>query len=167
MSWSVDGFTWNIPCSIDRVSEVESSEISGMMLNRQYFNDVIGTWLRYTITIAVPRGRENDYSELYTLLTAPQSEHEFILPYNEGEIVINARVQTVSDRYVRLPGDKQTWRRTTFDIIATHPSKNPDLSQVGLSPLPEALEPDIGDIYEYTSGGWLQRTYEDADARQY
>ena len=65
MSWSIDGNAWNYPCTIQRVAEVTPSDISGMLLDKQYFNDVLGTWMKYTVTIAVPKDREEDYTTIY------------------------------------------------------------------------------------------------------
>lgn len=170
MSFSIDGVTWDIPCTIQRASEVTPSNISGMLLNKQYFNDVLGTWMKYNVTIAVPRGHEDDYSEIYEILSAPKDAHQFVLPYNQATITVTARVQTVSDQYVRLPGGDQTWRKTSFDIIANHPSKTMTLGEVtsvGLTPIPDVPAPIVGDLFEYTVGGWVQRFYENADEIQY
>jgi len=171
MSWTVDGFTWNYPCTIQRVAEVTPSEISGMMLDKTYFNDVIGMYLRYTVAIAVPRDREEDYAFIYELLTNPQNYHLFTLPYNDGEININARVQTVSDQFVRLPNNKQTWRKTTFEIISNTPTKATDetgmWNRYGTTPYPDDPQAQVGDIYEYTAAGWILRNYENGDERAY
>ena len=45
--FSVDGVQWDVPCRIVRTAEIAASEISGMLLDRTYFNDVLGTWMRY------------------------------------------------------------------------------------------------------------------------
>ena len=166
MSWSVDGVEWEYPCTIQRVAEVQASDISGLMLNKTYFNDVIGTYLKYTVSIAVPKGHENDYTTIYELLSAPVNYHTFVLPYNEGDITINGRMQVISDQYVRLPNDKQTWRKTTFEIISNTPSKTASgatIQNYGLTPYPDAPNVTVGDFYEYTSGGWIQRDYSDGD----
>ena len=41
MIWSIDGLEWNVPCQIERTSEMTPSEISGMLLDKSYFNDVV------------------------------------------------------------------------------------------------------------------------------
>lgn len=169
--WSVDGFVWNVPCTIERVSEVKSSDISGMLLDKTYFNDVLGTWLKYTIALAIPKGEEGEYSALYEVLSSPDDGHVFVLPYNQSQVSITARVETISDKYVRLPNNKNTWRYTKFDIIANHPSKEKDVDDVittGLTPTPEAPSASAGDLYEYSSSGvWVQRFYDDADDTYY
>lgn len=170
MSWSIDGMSWDIPCTIERVAEITSSEISGMLMNKQYFNDVLGTWMRYTVSLAIPKGREADYDTLYEILTSPADGHVCVFPYNQSEISITARIEVVSDKYVKLPRDRSTWRAIKFEAIANHPSKEMDLDQVittGLTPLPDAPSATIGDTYEWTSYGWIQRYYENADDKYY
>lgn len=170
MSFVIDGFSWNIPCTIERTAKITASEISGMLLNKQYFNDVLGTWMRYTISIAIPRGWESDYDSIYEILSSPVDAHSFTLPYNSSEINITGRVDVVSDTWVRLPNNKQTWRKTTFDVIANHPSKTMSLTEVitrGMTPLPEAPGAQAGDLYEYTNYGWIQRFYVNADEVRY
>ncbi len=172
MSWSVDGMAWDIPCTIQRVAEVRSSDISGMMLDKTYFNDALVTWLKYTIAIAVPKGYEGEYAALYELLTDPVNYHEFNLPYNYDGSGVNivGRVETVSDTYVRLPKGGQTWRKTTFEIISNTPTKEATLGEIrdhGLSPYPSDASATVGDIYEYTETGWIQRFYGDGDDTRY
>lgn len=170
MSWVIDGVGWNIPCTIEREAEITASEISGLLLDKTYFNDVLGTYMKYTISIAIPRGMESEYASLYETLTAPVDGHTFTLPYNQSTITITARVTNIRDRYVRLPNGKNTWRHTQFDIIANHPSKEYLLEEVishGLTPTPEAPSATIGDLYEYTTYGWVERYYDDADSIGY
>ena len=164
MSFSIDGITWDYPCTIERVAEVTSSDVSGMMLNKTYFNDVLGTWMKYTIAIAIPTGKEGDYTAIYEALTDPVSEHTFVLPYNyQDGFTIRGRVQVVSDAYVRLPRGQHTWRKTKFEIIANHPTKEASLGDVGYSKFPDMGGVGIGDIYEYTAEGWRPSQYVDGD----
>lgn len=155
--WSIDGSQWDIPCRVERTSEMASSEISGMLLDKSYFNDVIGTYMKYQVAIAVPFGMEEDYAALYDVLTEPVDGHEFILPYSGGVLTITGRIASIGDTYVRLPGNKAHWRKTTFEIIANHPSREMTLDEVltrGVAPLPDASDIDVGSTYTYTSEGW-------------
>lgn len=164
--FTVDGIEWNIPCNIDRTAEIRASDISGVLLDKTYFNDVMGTYMTYDISIAVPVGKEADYANLYELLTSPIDAHSFILPYNQSTIELTARVETISDRYYKSEDGVRVWRGIKFSVIANHPSKEITLDESitrGLSPLPDAQDPEIGELYEYTSEGWMLRNYNDAD----
>lgn len=163
MSISVDGIQWDVECQIERISEIRASDISGPMLDGSYFNDVLGQYLRYDIALVCPMGMEREYAVLYEALTAPVDGHSFVLPYNNDTITITARVESIHD--VRYPvGNGQYWAGTKFTAIANHPTKTMSLNEVltvGLSPLPSSSGVSVGDLYEYTSGGWELRDYPD------
>ena len=167
---SIDGITWdNILCSIERVAEIEASEISGMLLDKSYFNDVLGTWFRYTVDIAVPFGQEDAYASLYEKLTEPVDGHTCVLPYNNGTITITARIETVSDVYLKMPNGTH-WRKTKFECIANHPTKNNTLAGViarGTTPLPWEQDVAIGTLAQYTASGWQIVQIENGDNNSY
>ena len=124
MPWfSIDSVRYDMPCSIERTAEVRPSDISGMLLDKKYFNDVLGTYLKYTISIAIPKGQENDYSQLYEILTNPVASHTVNCPYNQTRKTIVGRIESVSDSYYREEDGIHIWRRTKFDIISNEPYK--------------------------------------------
>ena len=129
MIWSVDNIEWNIPCQIERTAEMTASDISGVLLDKTYFNDVLGTYMKYDIKIAVPFGMEDEYTELYELLTQPVDAHVFVLPYNQSTITLTARVASISDQYVYVDGRKNYWKGFGFSLIANHPSKEMSLNE--------------------------------------
>lgn len=139
MSFTIDGIKWDYPCQIERVSEMTASEISGLMLDKSYFNDVLGTWLKYSLTIAVPFGSETDYNAIYEQLTQPVAGHEFILPYGNSTISITGRVASVLDAWIKMPGNANYWRGKQFEILSNNPTKTEELGEVlvrGNSPIP-------------------------------
>jgi hypothetical protein len=164
--FTIDGIQWPYPCAIERVAELTASEISGMLLDRSYFNDVLGTYLQYTVTIAVPLNNRDIYSTIYEMLTAPVDGHTFTLPYNQGTLTLTGRITNVSDVYVRLPENGQYWKGTRFTVIGNHPSKQMSLGEMivrGRAPMPEVASVDIGDLYVYTANGWQPAEYDNAD----
>ncbi len=124
--FTVDGTDFNIPCSIQRTATVESSSISGMLLDKTYFNDVIATYLSYDITVAVPFGMEEDYAALYEILSEPTAEHSFILPYNQEDVEVTARVESITDTFYRHERGANIWRGINFTITSTRPDKEPE-----------------------------------------
>lgn len=167
--FTIDGVKWNFPCTIEREAEVTSSEVSGMMLDKSYFNDVLGTWMKYTIAIAIPKGHEGEYTTIYEALSDPVAYHTFILPYNyqDGGLTLIGRVNVISDAYVRLPNGRQTWRKTKFEVIANHPTKEAVLGNVGYSPFPDTGGVNVGDVFEYTANGWQEADFGDGDNTYY
>ena len=169
--FSIDGTEWNMPCKITREASLTASEISGMMLDKSYFNDVIGMFLKYTVSVVVPLGQENLYSSLYEVLTDPVDGHTFVLPYNQDMVTIAGRIEVVSDEYFRETNNHKVWRRTQFTVIANHPTKTYTLGEAierGLTPLPSVRDVEDGAVYEYhTDTGWEEIELIDADEVAY
>lgn len=126
---TVDGITYNLACAISRQAEVKASDVSGLLMDLNYHNDVIATYMQYTVTLAVPIGEEDSYASLYEVLTDPVASHVFILPYNQETLQVTARVNVVSDEYVReeTRGESSVslWRKIKFVITANEPTKVP------------------------------------------
>ena len=158
---TIDGYEWDVPCDIEREAEMTPSEISGLMLDRSYFNDVLGTYMRYDVTLAVPPSREADYATLYETLTDPVDAHMFVLPYNQTTLNLTARVENVQDVLVYTTTRRQLWKGIKFTVIANHPTKSMSLGKVidrGKSPLPEVIGLPIGTLYVLTENGWVDAT---------
>lgn len=167
---TIDGLTFDVKCEVTRTSEMTPSSISGLMLDRSYFNDVIGTYLAYDVVLTYPLYDQDIYARLYEVLTAPVDGHRFIVPYNQATIEVTGRVTEVSDAQVTPDGGRAYWRQMSFTIAANHPSKQLSLGEVlarGRTPLPETAAVQEGDIYVYTSTGWVRADYADADERAY
>lgn len=152
----IDNIRWDVPCDITRTAEMQASEISGMLLNRNYFNDVIGTYMTYDITMAVPTTKMDEYARLYDVLTDPVASHRFVLPYNAGTIELEARVESVQDVYVYVTRAKQYWRGVSFSVIANHPTKAKTLGDVVMFGMYDVPNITVG-------GNGLATRYDDYD----
>lgn len=168
--FTVDGLRWTLPCDIERVSEVKASDISGMLLNKNYFNDVIGTYLQYTVTLVVPFGQETQYALLYETLNQAVDAHTFTLPYNQETITITGRIQSISDVYRKLSDGSAHWTGIKFTVISNAPSKTHTLGQAiarGITPMPDIISPVVGAMCEYDGTHWNPVDYENADNKAY
>ena len=168
--FTIDGMLWNVPCKIDRTAEIKASEISGMLLNKQYFNDVIGTYLSFDISLAVPRNRVPDYTKLYEILTDPDDAHTITVPYNEGTITITGRVEQVKDTFIRVNKVSNYWHGISFSFISNAPTKTHTLGEVisrGISPLPDISGAKAGDLYEFNGTAWVLADFEDVDDKAF
>lgn len=167
----VDGVEWTIPCDITRTSEITASELSGMMLNRMYFNDILGTYLQYEVKLVPIPSQMGEYYTLMDVLTQPVGEHEFTMPYDNGEVTFTGRVEQISDVYVRMPGGGTYWKGVTFTAVSIAPTKEMSHSEAisrGLPALPDVAMPNIGDTYTWTVNGWEAASgYPDADTTAY
>ena len=168
---TIDGVVWSVPCKIVRTAEIKPSQISGLMLDKSWFNDVIGTYMSYTVTLAVPVTLRDLYAQIYEILTDPVDGHTFVLPYNSSTVTVTGRVQTVKDTLARFPGDVNHWKGITFTVIANHPTKSKTLAEIetrGRTVVPEVAEHNEGDTWVWTNGGWaLSVSYTNADNKRY
>ena len=121
--FSIDGLQFDMPCAISRKAVVESSNVSGTLIDGTYFSDVTATRLEYTITVAVPVGKEYDYAALYEALVSPVPEHSITVPYNQTDITFKARIESVSDSFYREENGTKIWRGTKFTCKGTEPYK--------------------------------------------
>jgi hypothetical protein len=128
--------------------------------------------MKYDISLAIPIGYFDRYTDLFEILSNPVDAHTFVLPYNQTTIEITGRVSVVSDRYYRKEGNVQIWRGTKFSVIANHPSKEMSLTEVisrGTTSIPDKVEVPDGTIYEWDAenGIWNMITLDDADEVYY
>ena len=168
MMFVLDGIQWNVGCTVERTAEITASEISGMLMDKSYFNDVIGTFMKYDIRLEVPFGREDFYNSLYEELTNPIDGHTLTVPYGGGVMNITGRIETVSDVYVRMANNTVHWKGVKFSVIANHPTKTYTLGQAiarGFTPLPDESTVDVGAVYQYSVNGWVE--IDDADDYYY
>lgn len=164
--FTIDGLQWDVACQVIRTAEITASEISGLLLDKTYFHDVLGTWMRYEVHVAVPLGRESDVTALYEALTAPVEGHTFLLPYNEETITVTGRVESVTDNWYPRPGGGSYWEGCTFTVLGNAPTKAMTLTEVitrGRLPVPSVPNVQEGTSYTYTENGWEESTYTDGD----
>lgn len=167
----IDGILWDVPCDIEQAPDVRTSEISGLMLDGSYFNDVIGTYLNYSVKMVVPLDRRNDFYVVYNKVIEPVDGHVCSFPFENSIISITARITNIKKIWVRLAGGANYWKGITFNVVANHPSLSLSLSEVitrGRAPLPDVAQPAEGATYTYTNGQWVPaQTYADADLIAY
>lgn len=169
--FTVDGLHWNIPCDITRNIRIQDSDISGQLLNGQFFHDVEGTYYDYDITLTPNPHQMGEYYTLIELLSQPVDGHKFVFPYNRDTIQVTAKVDEPKDVWVRMPNGGVYWKGLQFTASANYPTNKADLNETiqrGLTPLPNIILPQIGDVYIYTLNGWEEfQGYPDADITAY
>jgi hypothetical protein len=154
------------------MAEMRSSDISGVLLDKSFFNDVIGTYMQYTVSVAVPLRLAQKFEELYDLITEPVESHVFVLPYGQTTIQIVGRVGSVSDTYMYMDGKRNYWNGFKFTVISNYPTKEQELGDVlehGMSPMPSTIGIEDGATFTWddTEGVWNVAAYRDADEVYY
>ena len=121
--FTIDGVAWSIPCDIKRGADIRESEVSGYLLNREYYADVVGTYLRYEVTLVPDPASMADYYALYELLTQATGDHTFILPYNGTTVTLRGRVSSPSDVYVLRGNGAVYWKGMRFTVTSNTPKE--------------------------------------------
>ena len=169
--FTIDGMQWPVPCDIAREAQVTASEISGMLLDRTIFTDVLGTYMRYTVRFECPIGSENTYDALYEILSDPIANHTFVLPYGDGVLTFMGTVENVKDRWVRMPGGANHWAGATFDVVGSNPVKYQTLGDAIIRTTVQwpdiDTQPSTGDMWMWNGTTWVRVTYNNADITRY
>ena len=170
-AFTLDDLAFDGLCELGRVAEIKQSEISGYMMDRSYFADILGTYLSYTISLKLPMYDKEKYDQIYEILTAPVGWHTFTAAYGQDVVEIVGRVEGVNDIQQQTASGLKYWDGLSFTITGNHPTKQMSLGEaiaLGFSPVP-AVGAREGDIYQYEplEGGWVQREWPDADERWY
>lgn len=168
---TLDGITWPWPCDIVRTSTMQSSDISGMLMDNTFFNDVLGQYLSYEISVAPPISGMDQYRAFYAAITDPVDGHTVTLPYGDSEVTIDGRIENIRDEYVRMPNGKVYWKGIKFTVTANQPTRSYSLGDAlerGRTLQPEIAEPLEGDEYVYHNGEWIWAdSIVDADVIEY
>lgn len=169
--FSIDGVEYRVKCTTTRSAEIKESSISGLMLDGSYFRDIHGTYYSYEIRLEMPLKNKGRYASLIEQLTEPVDGHLFVLPYNNDTIQLTGKVVDPEDVWKQLESGYTYWDGLQFSIAPNGPSKQVTLDgaiQRGRTPLPDALDPNIGDTYTFTENGWeLASSFPDADNTYY
>lgn len=168
----IDSTQWPYPIDVTRNPDLRASDVSGQMLDGTYYNDVLGTFMNYTVRMAVPLNQRQLYNTIYGKLLDPVDAHEFILPDSAGgHITFTGYVSGLSDVYVRMPDGTPYWRGIQFNITANTPRKKRTINQAiqsGRTIFPDIAEHNEGDTWVWTNGRWeLSVHYDNADEKHY
>lgn len=119
----VDGTRYDFPCDIQRKARIVSSDVSGMLMNKTEYNDALATYYDYTLKFAIPVDKMGVYEAFFEQVTAPVDSHTFLFPYNQTNIYITGKVESVSDVFYREVNGVNVWRNVQMNIKALVPTK--------------------------------------------
>ncbi len=122
---SIDGITWDINCEITRTVTIEETNISGMLMSREWYSDVNGSYLSYEVRFIVRSGDETAYDSLYEVLTNATGRHSIILPYAQGHVAFLGRIKQVRDKCYKGQNGANYWLSEPFQFISNAPYKTP------------------------------------------
>lgn len=114
----IDGTYYYFPCDISRKVRITSSDVSGMLMDRTEYNDALATYIDYTLKVAIPIDKMNEYTTFFEQLASPVDSHTFDLPYNQTYLNFKGKIDSLSDVYFRKVNGVQVWRSVTINIKA-------------------------------------------------
>ena len=126
----IDGTFYNFPCDISRKVRITSSDVSGMLMDRTEYNDALATYIDYTLKVAIPIDKMNEYTTFFEQLASPVDNHTFYMPYNQTYLNFKGKIDSLSDVYFRKVNGVQIWRGVTINIKALEPSKKAERGMI-------------------------------------
>lgn len=122
----IDGTAYKFPMQLQRNIDKRESDNSGLLMNKRYHTDYLGTYISYNVSVVIPFGKEFEYANLFEMLALPIEEYSFTIPYNQETITFDGKIENLSDthweEYIDERNRKVTyWRHISFDIVSVEP----------------------------------------------
>lgn len=123
---TIDGQEYNIRIkyeTLHRAFEIEEGQNSGNALDGTLIRDIIGTRYSYQIDIEPDPADPTDYDAFYELISEPIASHEVTFPYGQETITFQAAIQSGSDVYYGVIGNRNRWRGLSIVFQALAPQR--------------------------------------------
>ena len=93
--------------AVKRSFRIPDGPVAGKMLSGYLTGDITGTYYDYDLTLTAQQLPDNEYNELYEILSAPVESHMVEMPYGLGSLTFEAMIETGTDELI--PMDDGTW----------------------------------------------------------
>lgn len=126
--FKIDGieFTKAVVSNPERSFSITDGENAGRLITTAKMErDVLGTFYNYTITIDHSFMSDEEYSELYELISAPVDSHILEVPYNNETLVFEAYITSGKDKLLGIRKDKNIWSELSLSFVAMAPQRRP------------------------------------------
>lgn len=120
----VDGKTYRVGViSIDREAPV-LDKYAERTEDGKLHREIIGTYYNYKIKFGWSYGAEDDYDNLFEILSAPEEYHMISMPYGRrGTHTYEAYISSVRDSVMVIDDGETLWDNLTASFIATKPAR--------------------------------------------
>lgn len=126
--FKIDGieFTKAVVSNPERSFSITDGENAGRLITTAKMErDVLGTFYNYSIVIDHSFMSDEEYSELYELISAPVDSHILEVPYNKETLVFDAYITSGKDKLLGIRKDKNIWSELSLNFIAMAPQRRP------------------------------------------
>lgn len=124
--FKIDGKSYNVFVPVgglQRNFAVYSSQ-SETLVNGKREYDVIGTYIEYTVTVDTSYATEEEYDELFEIISSPTAEHQFEFPYGQKHLTFTGHVESGGDTlYTKRNYGLSGWGDLSFTVTATEPQR--------------------------------------------
>lgn len=126
MTLLVDGVAYNVHVvykTLQRTITLLEGQNSGRMLSGRESRDIIGSLIGYAMDIQADTQYPESYDALHEALTEPTPTHNFVVPYGQGTISFEGRIDTVTDVYEGTLAGKERWNGLHLEFSSIAPYK--------------------------------------------
>lgn len=123
--FKIDGKSFRVFVPVggmQRNFSVYSSRQEQMIRGDRVYN-VVGTFYGYTVTVDTSYATEEEYDELFELISSPEEWHEFEFPYGQDVLTFRGHVESGGDTLYTRKGSQSTWGDLQFSVVATKPQR--------------------------------------------
>ena len=119
--FKIDGieFAKAVVPNVKRSFQVLDGENAGrQIITAEMERDVLGTFYNYSITIDRRFISNEEYDQLYELISAPVDSHVIEVPYGQETLTFKAYVTNGTDDLISIDKNKNNWdRRSSPDPL--------------------------------------------------
>ena len=123
--FKIDGKSFRVFVPVggmQRSFSVYSSRQEQMIRGDRVYN-VVGTFYGYSVTVDTSYASEEEYDELFELISSPEEWHEFEFPYGQSVLSFRGHVESGGDTLYKRQGGRSCWGDLQFSVVATKPQR--------------------------------------------
>ena len=127
----MDGKEYQLPVEGDivRAFDFLDGGQGGMMQSGLETLDTIGTRYSYSVTIPRMASKQTVYDAFFQAVTSPNRVHAITLPYAQGTLSFNCKIENGSDRLGPPAGSVRTWGGLTLNFTPIRPQRTPETEE--------------------------------------
>lgn len=110
--------------SLKRSFSVLDGSNAGRTMDGAMQRDIIGTYYNYSLEIDSDESSPQEYDSLYEALSAPENDHQLIVPYGQSVLAFRAYVANGEDELTKHYRSN-TWGELSINFVAMSPQRRP------------------------------------------
>lgn len=108
--------------SLKRSFRIPDGKNAGDMLSGDYERDLVGTYYDYDLVITTSDLTDNEYDDLFEVLSAPVNSHMVEMPYGMSSLTFEAMIESGGDELIPMD-DGTWWGNLSVSIRAKKPQR--------------------------------------------